>query len=142
MGFGASPKDQDNIPLSAGWSEANNSILPIRGRYSQTDTNGNTTIVIEVAPLESVATSVTSVSASASAVTILAASSSTKGIAVYNDSTVNMYLKMGASASTTSFTVKIPAGGYYESPAAPIYTGIYTALWDSATGAARVTQLT
>lgn len=48
MGFGASPKDQDQIPLSAAWSETNNAILAIRGIREHTDSNGNTTLIVEI----------------------------------------------------------------------------------------------
>lgn len=80
-----------------------------------------------------------SVAASASSVTILAANANRLGATVYNDSTVNLFLKLGATASATSFTVKIAAAGYYEVPFN--YTGIIDGIWDSATGSARITEL-
>lgn len=82
----------------------------------------------------------TSVSASATTVTVLAANSSRVGAAVYNDSTALLYLKCGATASSTSHTVQIVAGGYWEAPYG--YTGIIDGIWASATGSARVTEFT
>lgn len=82
----------------------------------------------------------TSVAASATNVTLLAANANRLGATVYNDSSVNLFLKLGATASTTSFTVKLAAAGYYEVPFN--YTGIIDGLWDSATGSARLTELT
>ena len=82
----------------------------------------------------------TNVAASASSVTVLAANANRLMATIDNDSTVNLYAKFGATASTSSFTVKIPAGAYYELPGN--YTGIVDGIWDSATGNARVTELT
>jgi hypothetical protein len=85
-----------------------------------------------------------SVAASATAVTLLAANGSRKGATIYNDSSAVLYVKLGSGASTTSFTALLVgngggAGGYFEVPAA--YTGIITGIWASATGAARITEL-
>lgn len=83
----------------------------------------------------------TNVAASASSVTVLASSATRRGASFYNDSTAACYLKMGITASTSSFTVKILGGGFYEIPQ-PCYTGRLDAIWDSATGNMRVTELT
>jgi hypothetical protein len=84
---------------------------------------------------------VTSVSASASSTTILAANNVRRyNAAIYNDSTATLYLKLGATASVTSFTVRMEAYSYYEVPGD--YTGVIDGIWSSATGAARVTELT
>ena len=83
--------------------------------------------------------SMSNVSASASSVTIKNTNSSRRSFSVFNDSTVSLYLKFGTSASTTSFTVKVLPGQYYEMPN-PLYTGAVTGVWDSATGTARVTE--
>lgn len=81
----------------------------------------------------------TSVAASATNVTLLASNAARLGATIYNDSSINMFLKLGATASATSFTLKIAAAGYYEIPFG--YTGIVDGLWDSATGSARITEL-
>lgn len=85
---------------------------------------------------------VSSVSASASAVTLFASTGGENSAAraVFNDSAAVLYIKLGSSASTSSFTVKVPAGGYYELPA-PVYDGVVTGIWSSADGAARCTQV-
>lgn len=82
----------------------------------------------------------TNVSASASSVLLSAANTLKLGATIYNDSTATLYLKFGSTASTTSFTVKIFAEGTYEVPDG--YTGRIEGIWASATGAARVTELT
>ena len=79
------------------------------------------------------------VAGSATSVTILASSASRVGACFYNDSTSDMYLKFGATASTTSFTVKVLAGGFFNLQP-PIYTGVIDGIWDSATGSMRVTN--
>jgi hypothetical protein len=85
---------------------------------------------------------VSSVAGSATAVTLFAAGAGNDAAArtVFNDSTADLYVKFGATASATDFTVKIPAGGYYEVPA-PVYDGLITGIWTSATGSARLTQV-
>jgi hypothetical protein len=79
------------------------------------------------------------VASSATNVTLLASNEPRLGAAFYNDSTASLYLKLGATASTSSFTVLILAGGYYELPM-PLYTGIIDGIWASANGNCRVTS--
>lgn len=95
---------------------------------------------VDVASLPRAATAtVTSVADTASSTTLLAANASRLGASVYNDSTVALYLKCGTTASTSDFTVKIPADGYWEAPAG--YTGRIDGVWASdASGSARVTE--
>lgn len=80
------------------------------------------------------------VASSATSVTVLAANTARKAATVYNDSTQILYLKFGATASTSSFTVKLAADTYYEVPGG--YTGIMDGIWASANGSARVTEIT
>lgn len=82
------------------------------------------------------------VSGSASSVTLLAANSARKGAVIHNDSTAILYLKFGATASATSFTYKLNGGETWESNISPLYVGVIDGIWASATGAARVTELT
>lgn len=81
----------------------------------------------------------TNVASSATNVTLLAANTSRFGATVFNDSTSVLYLKLGATASATSYTVKMDAGDYYESPHG--YTGIIDGIWSSANGYARITEV-
>lgn len=80
------------------------------------------------------------VAASITNVTLLASSATRMGAAFYNDSSSAMYLKLGATSSTTSFTVKLVAGAYYEIPGPHIYSGIVDGIWDTATGTCRITS--
>ena len=56
---------------------------------------------------------------------------------IFNDSTQVLYVKFGATASATSYTVQIAAGGYYEFPQ-PLYLGNVDGIWASANGNARL----
>lgn len=81
------------------------------------------------------------VAGSASSVTLLASNASRLQAMLFNDSAAALYIKFGATASTSSFTVKVAAGGYFELPH-PCYTGVLDGIWDSATGNARITEVT
>lgn len=78
------------------------------------------------------------VASSASNVTLFTAANA-NGRAIYNDSTAVLYVKFGATASTTSYTVQIAANGYYEFPQ-PVYCGQVDGIWASANGNARLTS--
>ena len=78
-----------------------------------------------------------------SSTTVLASNANRLGAMFFNDSTSSLYLKLGATASTTSFTVLIAPQGYYELPGPRIYTGIVDGIWSAdASGAVRVTEIT
>lgn len=78
------------------------------------------------------------VASSASSTTVFAASSNVNGRTVFNDSNATLYLKFGATASPTSYTVQVAAGGYFEFPI-PVYSGEVDGIWSSANGNARTT---
>ena len=80
-------------------------------------------------------TSVASVNANA---ILLLPNANRVGASIYNDSTANLYVKCGATASTTSYTVKMATLSYYELPYG--YTGQVDGFWDAANGNARVTE--
>lgn len=83
---------------------------------------------------------VTSVSDTASSTTLLSASAIRRGYRIYNDSTADLYVKHGATASTTSFTYKLgPGDAWVEDE----YGGRVDGIWASdASGAARITEHT
>lgn len=106
-----------------GWSDRNGAQM-IRARPAATATLSN-------------------VAGSASSVTLLAANTGRLGAMIYNDSTALLYVKFGATASTSSFTVRLGSQQYYELPNNPgVYTGVIDGIWASATGNARVTEVT
>lgn len=91
-------------------------------------------------PKASTAT-LSNVSGSATSVLLLASNTSRLGGLIYNDSTATLYVKFGATASSSSFTVKLLADDFYEFSGA-VFTGDIEGVWASATGAARITELT
>jgi hypothetical protein len=80
------------------------------------------------------------VAASATEVTIFAANSNAvEGRSVFNDSTAILYVKKAAGVTTTSCWTQVLPGALLEFPL-PVYRGVVTGLWSSATGAARTTE--
>lgn len=103
------------------------------------DANGRTMVAQKAATA-----TLSNVAASATSVTILAANTARIGATVTNDSSALIYIKFGTTASTTSYTVVLAGAAsapfsYYEVPAG--YTGRIDAIWASATGNARVTEI-
>jgi hypothetical protein len=94
--------------------------------------------------VQSTATSstVTSVAGSATTVSLLALNTSRAGASFFNESTAILYLKFGATASVTSYTVQIPPSGFYEIPSTRPYTGAIDGIWSAANGNVRITELT
>lgn len=81
------------------------------------------------------------VSGSASSVLLLAANTARKGIIIFNDSSADLYISIGTTASATNFAVKLGAAGKYETVVFVPSQNIY-GIWGSATGAARITEFT
>lgn len=84
---------------------------------------------------------ITRVATSTVTAVVLAANGGRKGFIIHNDSAVDLYLKFGATASATSFTIKLTTFQTYESGLL-VYTGVIHAILASATGNAQVTELT
>jgi hypothetical protein len=85
--------------------------------------------------------SVTSVSAAATSTSILATNSSRRMAIMVNDADKNAYVKLGTTASTSSFSYKLTPGQTLELPT-PVYTGAIDAIWDtSPTGSMRITEI-
>jgi len=86
------------------------------------------------------ATSITSsVAASVTSVTLLASNSIRLGATVYNDSSALLYVKLGAVASVTDYTIKLFPLTYYEVPYG--YTGRIDGIWSVVNGFARLDEL-
>lgn len=94
-------------------------------------------------PKPSANAAVTNVASNAANVTLLAANAARLGATIFNNAlSGNLYAKCGATATTTtSFTVKIVPGAYWEVPFA--YTGQIDGIWDTADGnGAVISELT
>ena len=97
----------------------------------------NTSVAVsQVAASSSV---ITSVAGAASSTQLLAANSARLSATFYNDSSANAYLALAASASTSAFTKILMPGEYYTLPMR--WTGDVYAIWASATGNMRITEL-
>lgn len=84
---------------------------------------------------------VTSVVSAAVSTSILASNANRRMAIMVNDTDKNAYVKLGATASTTSFSYKLTPGQTLELPT-PVYTGAIDAIWDaSPTGSMRVTEI-
>lgn len=83
--------------------------------------------------------SVTSVPASIVTVPLLAANPLRRGATIYNNSSAELFIKLGAGASSTSFTFRAGTNAYFEIPFN--YTGEVTGIWTTANGAALVTEV-
>lgn len=104
------------------------------------DLNGRTMVAQKAATA-----TLTNVAGSATSVTVLAANASRIGATITNDSSAVVYIKFGTTASTTSYTVVLAGAAaapfsYFEVPSG--YTGRIDGIWASATGNARVTEIT
>ena len=96
---------------------------------------------VDVTSLPKAATSaLANISGSATSVTLQASNANRLGLCLHNDSTAILYLKLGATASATSYSYKIEPNAHWELPF--LYSGIVDGIWSSATGTARMTELT
>jgi hypothetical protein len=84
--------------------------------------------------------SITQVAVSTTNAVLKASNTARKYLTVFNDAATVLCVKYGATASATSFTVKIPAGAIWEMSEV-IYTGTVDAILVSGTGNAYVTEL-
>jgi hypothetical protein len=86
------------------------------------------------------ASAVTNVAATGASVTLLASNAARKGASIFNDGDALLYVKLGASASPASYTVRMPPYSFYELPI-PTYTGILDGTFAALGGTARITEL-
>ena len=79
---------------------------------------------------------------STTSATLLASNTSRRAASVYNGSTANVFVRLSATAaSSTVYTIKLAAAGYYEVPGN--YTGAITAILDAGTTSlVQVTEVT
>lgn len=82
----------------------------------------------------------TSVAASAASQVLLAANANRKMASFTNGGTGTLYLELGATASTTAYTVVLFQNDTYELPIA--YTGVVSGIWVSPNGSCVVREFT
>ena len=88
-------------------------------------------------PASSSTTTITSVAINAANVNLKAANTARLGLTIQNDTTQILYVKLGTTATSTSYTVKMGAGQYYEVPFG--YVGNIDGIWASASGGGNAT---
>jgi hypothetical protein len=96
----------------------------------------------QVATPKAGSATVTSVADNASSVELLPANADRLGASIVNDSSAALYVEMGATASLTSYSVKLTTDSYLEVPFG--YTGAIAGIWatDPDDGSARITEYT
>src|SRR5260221_13193961 len=99
-------------------------------------------IASDQTPQTSATATRSNVAGAASDTSLLASNAARKGALFFNDSTAILYLAYGAAAaSLTSYTVQVPAQGFFEIPPQPVYTGAIRGIWSAANGNVRITEL-
>lgn len=98
----------------------------------------NTAFNILNTEVRSASATVSSVTSSATNVTCLASNSTRRKASFFNDSTSIAYLKMGATATSSDYSVQLASKQFYEIPT-PVYTGQVDCIWSSANGSMKVT---
>lgn len=109
------------------------------------DASGNLKVSgsLTTTPPASATATLSSVTAAATTTTVLASNASRLGFTLYNDSDSAVFVKLGATASASSFFKKmLPYESLTTRDLGVNYTGRIDAIWDSATGNMRVTELT
>lgn len=121
---------------------SNQSAVPVSGSVAVSNLPATQPVsgTVSAAQVATTGATCSNVASSTASVSLREANTSRRAALVFNDSTAALYLKFGATASATSYTVQIAAGGFYELPQ-PIYTGVLDGIWAAANGAARVTEV-
>jgi len=73
---------------------------------------------------------------------LLTANSTRGGFIITNGTTGNLFVKFGATATTTDYTIKLAAGAVYEAQPLgnELYGGLITGIIDTGTGNVQVTS--
>jgi len=110
-----------------------NGTVPVSGTFYQ--------VTQPVKEIVTSTSSIATVNASVTSTQLLAANANRLNALLFNNSNSNLYIALSTSATSTAFTVLVPANGYYELPAIRMWIGAITGTWASATGSVQVTEL-
>lgn len=120
-------------------------IVPLR-KGQQTMANSSPVVIcsdqsaISISEQKSSTPSQSSPSVTNASTSILASNANRLGATIYNEGAAICYMKLGGTASTTSYTLQISVGAYYELPFG--YTGAIDGITSAGTAQLRVTELT
>lgn len=96
-----------------------------------------------IAGSASASATVTSVDDSNVVQTLLAANAARSGFILQNDSDQIAYVKLGAAATVTDYSVQLGPGDSFVLPPGPVYQGVVTGIWAAnSTGAMKITEFT
>jgi hypothetical protein len=84
---------------------------------------------------------VTSVAMTTVVATLLALNLARDGALLWNEGTADVYVKLGAAATTASYSLILRRNSYYELPS-PSYTGLITGITAAGTATVLVTEIT
>ncbi len=118
-------------PLLGTAGTASNSVLTIQGIASMTPVKTDQPTVASV--------TVSRASNAVASATLVANNASRKGLIIHNDSTTNCYYKFGATASATSYSIKLYSTDTFLMES-PIYTGVVDFICDAVTGNTEATE--
>ena len=110
------------------------------GGYVNVKVNPSGALAVESTSATPDTGTVTTASVTNSNTTVLASNNNRMGATIYNEGTVDCLVKLGSTASASSYTVKMIVDSYYEVPFG--YTGIITGITASGTATLRVTEMT
>jgi len=132
------------VPVSGAFFQATQPVsiatmpsTPVTGTFWQG--TQPVSIAADVAIDRSATSSLANVAASVTSVTCRASAAGRRKVILFNDSTSKVYVKYGATASSTSLTYSLEAG---QTSTETEYTGIIDCIWVSAVGNMRVTEIT
>jgi len=94
---------------------------------------------VEVKEVRATTPTTTSPAVTNSNTSILASNSNRLGATIYNEGAAICYMILGSTATTTSYTLQIQVGGYYEVPFG--YTGAIFGITSAGTAQLRVTEI-
>lgn len=124
-----------HLPMASGTPSSSDIGVVVRNIPS-----GTQAVSGSVAHLVATTATRSDVAGNASNVTLLASNASRRGAMFFNESTAVLYLKLGATATTSDYTVQLGPNEYYEVPV-PVYTGRIDGIWSAANGNVRITEL-
>lgn len=115
---------------------------PVSGTFWQATQPVSIAATVAAKEVRSATGTQSTVADTASSTTLLASNANRLGATIANDSSAVLYVKLGATASATSYTARVVQYGLYELPYG--YTGVVDGIWatDPGDGAARITEFT
>lgn len=139
-------KDDGSIDVNAVLDASDIEIGAVEIKDGSTDqratvnSDGELLVAASTTPVALMTSVITRVNSSVTSQTLLSANTSRKGLLFYNDSNAQQFIKFGATASTTDFTVRLTGQSFYEVQT-PVYGGQIDVISSSTNGAIQVTEL-